>query len=281
MKRHTLCCWLCALFTLFFSLRLVHGQEKPGPVTPTETIYLFDGKDLHRNFYSHLEAVKYEDPHRVFTIVDAVDGAPALRISGEGSWGGLITKREYANYHLVAEFRWGDVTWGARKEKSKDSGILLHCFGPDGSRGPWMTGVEFQIIQGGVGDVIVVGRRDAAGNSISPFVTAEVTKDRDGEIVWKKGGEKKTFPSGRINWYGRDPDWKDVLNFRGNSDVESPGKEWTRIEYIAAGDTLKYFVNGVVVNEMTDVKPAAGKLLFQSEGAEIFFRKIELHPIKK
>jgi hypothetical protein len=29
------------------------------------------------------------------------------------------------------------------------------------------------------------------------------------------------------------------------------------------------------------VTPTAGKLQFQTEQAEIFFRKIELHPIKK
>src|SRR6185369_9642525 len=189
MRRHTLFCWLCALLTLCFSLRLAHGEEKANAISPTEPIALFNAKDL-TSFYSHLEGTKYADPLRVFTIVDLIDGAPALRISGEGSWGGLITKHEYANYHLIAEFRWGDVTWGTRKEKSKDSGILLHCFGPDGSRGPWMTGVEFQIIQGGVGDVIVVGRKDEQGNNISPFVTAESAKDRDGETIWHKGGEK-------------------------------------------------------------------------------------------
>ena len=27
---------------------------------------------------------------------------------------------------------------------------------------------------------------------------------------WHKGGEKRVFNKGRVNWYGRDPDWKDV-----------------------------------------------------------------------
>jgi len=45
-----------------------------------------------------------EDPHRGFSVVDQVDGAPAIRISGE-HWGGLITKRRFSNYRLVAEFR--------------------------------------------------------------------------------------------------------------------------------------------------------------------------------
>ena len=39
-------------------------------------------------------------------------------------------------------------------------------------------------------------------------------------------------------------------------------------------------MNGQVVNKATNVSPTAGKLMFQTEGAEIYFRKIELHPLK-
>jgi hypothetical protein len=33
--------------------------------------------------------------------------------------------------------------------------------------------------------------------------------------------------------------------------------------------------------EASNVTPTAGKLQFQTEQAEIYFRKIELHPLKK
>ena len=33
--------------------------------------------------------------------------------------------------------------------------------------------------------------------------------------------------------------------------------------------------------ERFDVKPAAGRILLQSEGFEIYFRKVELKPLKK
>ena len=39
-------------------------------------------------------------------------------------------------------------------------------------------------------------------------------------------------------------------------------------------------VNGQTVNECYDVFPAAGRILLQTEGFEIFFRKFELHPLK-
>ncbi len=49
-------------------------------VTPTARIRLFNGQDLS-NFYTWLVDTKYQDPDRVFGVVDAIDGAPAIRIS--------------------------------------------------------------------------------------------------------------------------------------------------------------------------------------------------------
>jgi len=34
------------------------------------------------------------------------------------------------------------------------------------------------------------------------------------------------------------------------------------------------------MNEGTDAFPASGKILVQSEGAEVFFRDIKLYPLK-
>jgi hypothetical protein len=43
---------------------------------------------------------------------------------------------------------------------------------------------------------------------------------------------------------------------------------------------VKQWVNGKLINEGTDAFPVSGKILFQSEGAEVFFRNMELHPLK-
>ena len=47
----------------------------------------------------------------------------------------------------------------------------------------------------------------------------------------------------------------------------------------AAADRV--IVNGTTVNHAYDVFPAAGKILLQCEGFELFIRKCELHPLKK
>ena len=88
------------------------------------------------------------------------------------------------------------------------------------------------------------------------------------------------FNRGRINWWGRSEDWADKLGFRGPQDVESPGLEWTRIEAVVSGNRLQYFVNGKLVNEGTDSSFTEGKIMIQSEGAEIYFRRIDLEPLK-
>lgn len=53
------------------------------------------------------------------------------------------------------------------------------------------------------------------------------------------------------------------------------------MEMISDGDHVKYWLNGTVVNEGTDATVTKGKILFKSEGAEVFFRNIELRPLKK
>lgn len=250
--------------------RDVAVSPKDGPIT------LFNGRNLE-GFYTWIRDLKYSDPNKVFTVKDGM-----IHISGEG-YGGLITNDSYRDYHLILEFKWGQKTWGNRVDRTRDSGLLLHCWGPNGGYGnTWMASIEAQIIEGGVGDILVLTGTDPITGQVLPTtLTAEITKDRDGEKVWKKGGERLTLSSGRINWFGRDPDWADTIGFRGKDDVESPLGEWTRMEVIADGGHLIYKVNGVIVNEAFEAKPNFGKLLLQTEQAEMFVRRFELWPLGK
>jgi hypothetical protein len=245
-------------------------------IRPTEVIKLFDGKSLEP-FYTWLKDTKYEDPRRVFRVTDGL-----LHVTGNGL-GGLVTKQEYRDYHCVLEYRWGEKTWENRTERTKDSGLLVHSRGADGGySGIWMPSIEVQIIQGGVGDFILVAGNDKDGKPVPLSLTAEVGRDRDDEVIWKAGGPRETFNlenRRRINWYGRDPDWEDKLGFRGSEDVDSPGLEWTRIDTICKGGHIEVFVNGTKVNEGFDLYPACGRLQLQSELAEIFVRRWELWPL--
>ena len=264
------------------SIRELPGEPASPPsrdvaVSPTDDpIKLFNGRNME-GFYTWIRDETYSDPNKVFTVRDGM-----IHISGNG-YGGLITNKSYRDYHLIVEFKWGEKTWGNRVDRTRDSGLLLHCWGPNGGyNNTWMASIEAQIIEGGVGDILVLTGTDPDTGQILPTsLTAEITKDRDGEKVWKKGGERVTISSGRINWFGRDVDWADTIGFRGRDDVESPFGEWTRMEVIADGGHLLYKVNGVVVNEAFEAKPDFGRLLLQTEQAEMFVRRFELWPLGK
>jgi len=217
----------------------------------------------------------HDDPKDIWTF--AKDGT--FNISGRG-YGYVATKDSFKDYHLVLEFKWGTKTWGKREKAAKDNGILLHAYGPHGAYGDtWMASIEAQIIEGGVGDILVLSPKLADGTELTTSLSAEYALDRDKEKIWKKGEPRQTVTKGRINWKGRDEDWADKVGFRGKNDVESPPGEWNRLEVIAKGDTLQYFVNGALVNEAFDCKPAEGKILLQTEGAEMIVRRYELYPL--
>ena len=108
----------CRLLLVIATLTLAGiraAAAEPAAITPRETIALFNGRDLAK-FYTWQEKHGREDPDRVFTVVDLIDGAPAIRMSGQ-HWGGIVTQARYTNYRLVVEFRWGAVTWKPRHDK--------------------------------------------------------------------------------------------------------------------------------------------------------------------
>ncbi|MFO0956278.1 MAG: DUF1080 domain-containing protein [Isosphaeraceae bacterium] len=240
------------------------------PIRSGEPVFRFNGKDLS-GFYTYLKENKYDDPRGVFRVEDG-----AIRVSGE-EWGGFATGGNFRDYHLVVEWKWGGKTWPPRAENARDSGILLHCVGPDGAvGGQWMASIECQIIEGGTGDLLMVG-----GGSHKPELSCEVRLGADKQPYFEKGGESIRRDSGRYNWWGRDPSWKDRVGFRGARDVEKPAGEWNVLEVVCDGDTITNIVNGHVVNVGTGSKYTEGKIQFQSEGAEILFRKIEVRPLLK
>ena len=266
--------WTCSTALHADEPKAAGGQA----IAPTERIELFDGKTLG-DCYTFLKDTKRDDPRQVFRVTDGL-----LHVSGDG-WGSIITNERYRDYHQVLEFKWGDRVWQERQKAARDSGLLIHSNGVDGGYdGTWMPSIEVQIIEGGVGDFLLVTGKDESGKPVPLAVTCPVVKDRDGETVWSKDGERETFNAKnrqRINWFGRDPDWADVKDFRGAHDVESPHAEWTRIDVIADGGHIEVFVNGTKVNEAFDASPQAGRIQLQSELAEIFFRRWELWPVGK
>ena len=166
MKKKTIISLVIALLLNFSSVQL-YGQDNSNTTTKNATIQLFNGQNLD-GWYTFLkDRGRNNDPKKVFTVNNGL-----IQITGE-EWGCIITEKEYENYHLTVEFKWGEKTFGSRIDKARDSGILLHSIGEDGAHGGiWMNSIECQIIEGGTGDFIVVGDGSDVFSLTSP-VAAE------------------------------------------------------------------------------------------------------------
>ena len=213
------------------------------------------------------------DPLKVFTVVSNVDGRPAIRISGE-VFGELRSKREFKNYHLRMQFKWGEKKWAPRDraETPRDSGLLYHVHSAPGAEGrTWARSIELQIQEKDVGDLYAVGAAIAVRAKVRPG-TKPALFDYD--------------PTG---------DWMYFAQSHGQSgrcikqpDNEKPNGEWNTVELIAFGKDAIHIVNGKVVMRLNDplqinaavpTSVTSGPIILQSEGAEIFYREIEFRAI--
>ncbi len=266
---------------LLSSMLPAYGNQTEA-ITPKEVIRFFQG-DKMVGLYTWLQRSKHEDPDKVLSIRDGV-----LHFTGDGN-GYLATKADYRDYHLVVEYRWGEKTYGDRKTLARSSGVFLHGRSPDGAyEGQYMAGLECQIIEGGTGDFEFLPGTNADGSkipqSVSVIVETAEQKDYAGQPTWKKGGKRVGLADRhgyRVSWFNHDLEWKNVTGYQPENDLASPGKEWTRLDIISAGDHVQYYVNGILANEAFDVKPSSGKISLQVEGAEMDFRNFELHPLNQ
>lgn len=260
---------------LLLALLMPSSVVAAEPKKPTEPIVLFNGKDL-TGLKSWLRESQNKDPQRVFRVTDGL-----LHITGEG-FGYVGTETAYSDFHLVVEYRWGKKTDGGKYVRN--SGIMLHSTGPDGSaNGTWAASIECQLAQGCVGDLIVIRGKDEKGEVIPVSVTTETEVSPDKKRHrWKAGGELKSFPPTRSQlwWSKHQWDFAELIDTRGKDDVESPLGEWTKVECICDGESLSVLVNGETVNRCSKVFPSAGRILLQCEGFELFVRRFELLPLK-
>jgi Domain of Unknown Function (DUF1080) len=230
------------------------------------------GPDLNDSgkFISALPIGLNNDPRHVFTVVK-VGGENLIRVSGQ-NWGAITTVKEYENYHLQLQFKWGTLTWGQKKGKKKDSGLLYHSVGKWGADyGAWLRSQEFQIEETNTGDYWGV----AGGMADIPVI-----KKSDKEYDYSPKGEFITFKEGGSA--GRH-------GFK-MMDAEYPSGQWNTLDLYCHGDTSMHVVNGKLVmvlyrNKQNDngiESPLTkGKIQIQSEGAEVFYRQIKIQPIKQ
>jgi hypothetical protein len=254
---------LSLAFVCIANLSMAHAAE---PVA------LFDGKDI-AHWYTFLrDHGKDKDPNGTFTVRDGI-----LRISGQ-DFGGLLTRDEYANFEVRMEYAWGGKVWPPRDKTARDSGLLVHCTGPDGAVGKsWMQGIQCNMLEGGTGDISITGGAPKYGFRAQ---AEERPAGKKPGFYWKEGAPTRTLgPGKRLMWSGRDPLWQDVLGFRGKNDIEKGVGEWNTLIVTMKGNTMTVNLNGTVINHATDFETSRGRLQIQSEGSEVLIRKVLLQPL--
>lgn len=212
------------------------------------------------------------DPLSVFRIVEE-DGKPAIRISGE-VFGELRTKESFHNYRLRLQFKWGKAKWPPRDkpETPRDSGLLYHVHADPGAEGRvWARSIELQIQERDVGDLYAVG------SEISVHSTTRMVNDK---IVYDYD------PKGKPQVFSQIPGQEGRCIKQ--PDNEKPTGEWNTVEIVCFGEDCLHIVNGKVVMRLhaprridgpNPLPVTEGPILLQSEGAEIFYRDIEMAPI--
>jgi hypothetical protein len=246
------------------------GGDRPAAGSPGGFTPLFNGRDL-AGWYTFLQKHgRNSDPDRVVTVED---GAIHLyKHAPEGSnvvMGYIATEKEYGDYHLRFQYRWGVKKFQPRLALKRDAGFYYHILGPDAV---WPRALQFQVQQTDAGDLIALHgfQLDTStdprtfGNEIPTFRPA------DG------GGKPRVMGGKGIAYQGRLP-----------GEIEVDG--WNTAEVIAKWDTTTHVLNGRVVNEGKNVrlvdpeKPGEpprpitrGRVALEIEAAEIFFRNVEI-----
>jgi hypothetical protein len=171
------------------------AQSGEGIPAHGKMVRLFDGKDL-AGFDILLKSQGVnKDPEHVFSVEHGV-----IHVSGN-DFGGIVTQKSYENYYLRAEFKWGEKTYQDKVGKARDCGILYHIDEPltEVPQDVWPRAFEFQIQEGGTGDIWLVKGRDErreAGTGAVCEVAAvwrrrlegcyrlSVSQWRSGEAAW-------------------------------------------------------------------------------------------------
>jgi len=158
-------------------------------------------------------------------------------VSGQ-DFGYLITEKSYTNFHLTLDFKWGEKKFPPRENQKRDAGILYNAHLYNGDK-IWPRSLEFQIQEGDCGDF---------------WLTDSVSMTHADTITTKAP-------------------WFRVIKLK---DTEKPHGEWNKVEVIVKDGKITHKMNGEIVNTGSNPSVKTGKIVLQSEGAEIYYRNIEV-----
>ncbi len=222
---------------------------------------LFNGRNLD-GWTTYLPSKgRNNDPQGVFKAENGM--LHILDVPGSSKkqeFGYVATNRAYGDYHLRFEYRWGDKRFAPRERSLRDSGVVYHIRGSDRV---WPRGPELQVQEGDTGDFWLLG---------GVTMNTTVASTREKPVRYREGGTPYTTQAGS---------YVQVTKNR----TQDSRSGWNTVELIVRGDEAVHIVNGEVVNRGTDLRSSGkplteGRIAFQAEGAEVYYRNIEMKPLE-
>lgn len=166
-----------------------------------------------------------------------------IHVSGK-EFGYISTLEEFENFDLTVDFKWGEKKWPPRENAKRDAGVLYAVTGPDMV---WSRCLELQVQEGDTGDLWLI-----PGEGNAPAVT----------VLGREHGGAKPYAN-VVKW----------------SDQEKPHGAWNTVRVRCRDGEFQHWVNGVVVMRGRAREGTRGRINLQSEGAEVFYRHIEVIPL--
>ena len=163
----------------------------------------------------------------------------------EAPFGYLVTRAPFSSYDLELDYRWGDKRYAPRADEPRDSGILLHV---RDVTDVWPRCIEYQVKEGDTGTCYKIGK-------------SEATAVRNGKPV-----DPDADPTARaLRWEDHETD------------------AWNHCRVEVRGDSARFYLNGHLVNELTDFKADgstldSGRIGIQIEAAELTIRNARIRP---
>ena len=245
--------------------RVYQSYEKMNP----------NGKPVANDDGNIPEPIGYDvNKENVFSTVEE-NGELLLHINGK-VYGCLFTKESFRNYHFRLKYKFGTAKYPPRHDKALDSGILYHSQGEPGVDywNSWMLALEFQVMEAGT-DEGVSGDYWPIANS-----RMEVKADN---------ARGKYHYNPNAQWIGVGAGTK-VGNCYAIDNFTTPDNGWTTMELICYEGKSLHIVNGKVAmalrntaywNGTESVPLVEGKIQLQCEAGEVYYKDVEIKPIKK
>ena len=160
--------------------------------------------------------------------------------------GHLITDAVYQDYRLEVEYRFAG--------KPGNCGILVHSSTPRALYGMFPKSLEVQMQHKDAGDFWCIEE---------DITVPDMEVRRGPKENWGINGNKA----------------RRIKNL--TDDSEKTLGEWNTMVIECYKNTVKVWVNGVLVNEGTNCTADKGQIAIQAEGSEVEFKKLAIKSIKK